>query len=120
MAATSTTGEQNVKTFLAAGTIAAFSRVKLSGGSVVVAGSNEGALGITGALAVVSGEYVNVNLFWATKQVLAGETVALGAACYALASGKVGDTDPGSGTIRYYALQAATADGQVIEVCKYD
>ena len=32
------------------------------------------------------------------------------------ASGKVTDTDPGAGTARYVALEAASADGDIIEV----
>jgi hypothetical protein len=41
--------------------------------------------------------------------------MAAGASIYAGADGKVQDTDPGTGTIRGTALEATTADGDIIE-----
>ena len=50
-----------------------------------------------------------------TFKVTANEAMAAGAPIYAGADGKVQDTDPGAGTIRGTALEATTADGDIIE-----
>ena len=91
--------------------------VKLDGATVVVAGSDEYAIG-TALSAGSAGDLVAVRLLntGGTFKMIAGEAFAAAADLYTGADGKVVDTDPGVGTVRYVALEAATADGDVVEV----
>jgi len=133
--------DSGIRTFTAGEALAVHRRVKLSAGEVVYADADEACIGFTeravassaGTVvyadadeacigfterAVANGAEVAVRLnnhpgtFLAT----AGEAVAVGGSLYALADGKVGDTDPGSGTIRYTCLSAGSGDGAIIEV----
>ncbi len=105
------------RTFNAAGTIVRHDRVKLSGADVVVAGSDEAAIGFAIDDAT-SGNSVGVKLHTRSRTftAMANEAFAVGASLYGGASGKVQDTDPGVGTIRYTALDAASASGSLVEV----
>ncbi len=104
------------KTFQATGSaIAAYLRVKVdSNGLISVAGATENAVGVTTEAVAASG-YGNVKLFNApgTYLVTAGAAIARGARLFPLAGGKVDDT--GTTAIPLLALEAATADGDVIE-----
>jgi len=106
------------KAFTAMGTVARYSTVKLNtskGDEVVACGSNEANIGFA-AEAVVSGEPVTVFLknSGGTFKAIAHEAITVGAALYNHASGRVGSTS--GGTQRYVALEAATAQGDIIEV----
>jgi hypothetical protein len=105
------------KTFTAAGSISQYDRVKLSTVSVVVAGSDEAAIGFAQNSAS-SGEDVVVALEsrGRTFKGVTNEAVAAGASLYGGANGKLTDTDPGGGTIRYKALEASSGTGAIIEV----
>ena len=92
--------ENGLKTFMAGEALEAYRRVKLSAGSgsqVEYADVNEPSIGIT-QVKVGSGEMVTVALRTTGRN-----------------DGKVQDTDPGAGTIRGVALEASTADGDIIE-----
>jgi hypothetical protein len=107
-----------LKAFIASEAITRFYAVKLasaSGTEIAVAGSNEANIGFADDT-VASGEYVTVKLKsqGQTFKAMAGGGFAAGAALYNMASGKVDDTS--GGTQRYVALEAATADGDIIEV----
>jgi len=105
------------KTFTAGEALVAYRSVKFVSGEVFYCGADEAGVGAT-LEGVASGDPVSVFLFnqGGTVKLAAGETVAQGASCYNLAGGKIGDTNPGTGTIRFVALDAATADGDIIEV----
>jgi len=110
---------KEVKTFIATEALAAFRRVKLtsaSGTAVEYADQTDssGYIGIT-LEAVALGDHVAVALkgVQSTFKCVASEVLALGATLYAADDGKVADSASGDsiGT----ALEAATADGDVIE-----
>lgn len=108
------------KTFIADVAVARHLIVKLKSGTgdtVEVTGSDEGGIGIT-QKDVDAGERVAVRLFNAggTFKVVASEAIAEGAALFSAADGKVTDTDPGTGTVRYTALKSTSADLSVFEI----
>lgn len=107
------------KAFTAGGSITKYQRVKLNttADQVVTAGSDEFALGFA-ERTVASGEAVGVRLVNAggTFKAIASEAFAWNATLYGAASGKVTDTNPGAGSARFIALEAATADGDIVEV----
>jgi len=111
--------ENGLKTFTAGEALEVYRRVKLSAGSgsqVEYADVNESSIGIT-QVKVESGEMVTVALRTTgrTFKVTANEAMAAGASFYGGNDGKVQDTDPGAGTIRGVALEASTANGDIIE-----
>lgn len=87
---------------------------------VVYADSDERPHGST-LYAADDGDAVAIRLNNVSGTVLleAGEAFAVAAALYTGADGKVVDTDPGTGTIRGVALEAATASGDVVECLMY-
>jgi len=99
----------------AAATLQQGLRVKLdSSGNIVAAGVDEFAIG-TIEKPAVNGDTVNVILPNAgIVEVVIDGAVAINAPLYGVAAGKVSDNDPGSATIRYRALEAGSADGQII------
>jgi len=108
----------SVKTFTATSAVEAYRRVKLttsSGTAVEYAGAGEEFIGITAA-AAAAGDMVAVILRSAaqTYKAVAAGAVAVGAAIYGAPNGKVDDAV--SGTAQGTALEAATADGDVIEI----
>lgn len=106
-----------LKTFTADAAITVHQRVKLTATGVDVAAEDEFAIGFAQANAAI-GETVAVRLInsQGTFKAIAGEALAILAPLYGADDGKVVDTDPGSGTIRFIALEAASADGAIIEV----
>lgn len=107
-----------VKTFTATEALEAYRRVKLTSGSgtaVEYADAGEEFIGITAAKAAL-GESVPVTLRSAARsyKAVAAEALAVGAVLYGANDGKVQDTS--SGTAQGTALEAATADGDVIEI----
>lgn len=108
--------ESGFKTFTAGSALEAFRRVKLDGSlNVVYAGAGEEFIGITQDK-VASGDPVTVALRSAarTYKAVAAAAVTAGAVIYGAANGKVDDA--ASGTAQGTALEAATADGDVIEI----
>jgi len=106
--------------FIAGEDLEAYRRVKLSAGSgntVVYADEDEAAIGITQEK-VNSGDNVTVMLdnIGGTRLCTVAEALSAGATLYGADDGKLQDTDPGSGTPRATALEAATAAGDIIEV----
>lgn len=104
-----------IRSFVATAALEPYIRVKLSSGQVVVAGLNEAAIGVTHAR-VAAGGLVPVSLFngYGTTFMTAAAAITSGAAVRGAASGKIDDT--GVGPVIGYALEAATAAGDVIEV----
>lgn len=107
-----------IKSFTATTALLAFRRVKLTAGSgsaVEYAGAGEAYIGITVADAAI-GTAVGVALKTSARtfKAVAAEALAVGASLYGAANGKVQDTVAGS--IQATALEAATADGDVIEI----
>lgn len=109
-------GQENmgIKTFVAGEDLEAFRRVKLSSGEVVYADAGEEFIGVT-ISKVSDGGYVGVAMRSAarTYKMVAAGAFALGAVLYGAADGKVDDAV--SGTAQGVALEAATADGDIVE-----
>lgn len=111
----------NTKSFVAGGTIAKHARVKMSAaGTVTVAGLAEKSIG-TAMNAATSGQDVAVRLRSAagTHLMIAGEAFAVGALLYSEANGKVQDTAEATAFVEATALEAAGADGDIVE-CLYN
>lgn len=114
--------ETPTKGFASGAALSAFRRVKLSSGVLQYAGAAEMGIGTideaTFADTNYSSGYTNaaVRLWTAqgTRKMVAAGAIAAGADVWAAASGKVNDV--ASGTYVGKALEAATADGDVIEV----
>ena len=106
------------KTFEADAAIAKYARVILeSDGKVVTAGLTEIGDGIAQQPAYASGDKIAVKLWnsGGTFKMIAIEASAVGAVLYTEASGKVQDTAAATSFKFAKALQAASADGDVIE-----
>lgn len=112
------------RTFIANGALGAHVRVKVTAASattppqVEIAGAGEQHVGVT-EFAAADGAEVSVRLRTqsGTVEVVASEALAVGASLYGAAAGKVADTS--SGTAIGIALQAATADGDQIEMVDF-
>lgn len=107
------TGE---KAFIATAALEAYRSVKFGSGIEVIACTdNDADIGYT-KHKVAAGDAVTVVLRNPTRLAVAEEAFAVAAPLYTVAGGYVADTDPGSGTIRFTALEAATAIGDRVEV----
>lgn len=114
--------EGSVKTFDAGEALALFRRVKLdtgSGTSVVYADAGEQHNGVVQD-AVANGGRAAVRLRTAegTNKVVAAGAFSAGATLYGAADGKVDDASSGSAI--GWALEAATADGDIVEMMPFN
>lgn len=102
------------KSFVAGEDLEAYRRVKLSSGNVVYADAGEEFIGVTSHKAV-STEQVTVNLRSASRtyKMVASGAITAGNTIYGANDGKVQAS--ASGVAQGVALEAATADGDVIE-----
>ena len=110
--------DSNTKAFTAAGTIKQYARVTLgSGGTITEAGLAVKEIG-TAMEPAVSGETISVKLRSGsgTHKMIAIEALAAGATLYTETDGKVQDTAASTSFQLGTALEAATADGDIIEV----
>lgn len=115
---TGTTNSTGFRSFTTGATaLAAYVRVKVSSGLLVVAGATDAAIGVTIHAAAI-GAPCTVKLFNApgTFACIAAAAITAGNAVYPAASGKV--TATGTTALNYIALEAATADGDVIELAR--
>lgn len=109
----------NYKTFTADAAIGIHERVKLdSDGKITQAGLTDKEIGTAMNAAFASGDLVNVKLRSAagTHKMIAIEALAAGATVYTETDGKVQDTAQATAFQIGTALEAATDDGDVIEV----
>ena len=112
--------ESPCRSFTAGGAIAQHLRVKLSAGKLAAAGVGDQSIGTMEEASFADGDYRPVRLRTAqgTKKMVAAGAVTAGAQVFAAAGGKIDDTpNPFPEGI---ALEAATADGDVIEVLPCD
>lgn len=109
----------NYRSFEADGAIPLYGRVKLdSDGKITVAGLADKDIGTATREAFAAGDIISVKLRSAagTHKMLASEALAAGATLYTETAGKVQDTAQATAFQVGTALEAATADGDVIEV----
>lgn len=106
-----------LKAFTSGATINRYERVKLVSGVLQVAGSDEYAIGLAEEN-VVSGDACTVKLISVagTFKAVASEAIPAETDVFGAADGKITDTDPGSGVVRFMTLEAASGDNSVIEV----
>lgn len=110
--------DSNTKAFTAAGTIKQYARVTLgSGGTITEAGLAVKDIG-TAMEPAVSGEVISVKLRTGagTHKMIAKEAIAAGAILYTEAAGLVQDTAETTSFQIGNALEAATAENDIIEV----
>ncbi|MDO8675540.1 MAG: hypothetical protein Q7K71_05425 [Candidatus Omnitrophota bacterium] len=102
------------KSFVAGTDLEAYRRVKLSSGNVVYADAGEEFIGVT-ARKALSGEFVAINLRSASRtyKMVANGAITAGNTIYGALGGKVSAS--ASGVAQGVALEAATADGDIIE-----
>ena len=110
--------ESGKKTLTAGEDLAARRRVKLSGSTIVYADAGENAIGVT-EYAIANGQDGAVRMLndAGTFEVTAAGVISAAAAIYGAADGKVSATP--SGPTIGNAIEAATADGDRIEVVLY-
>ncbi len=107
------------RTFVCDEAIPIYSRVKLdSDGRVTIAGLTDKDVGTATRQTFAAGEAVTVKLRTAggTHKMIANEACAIGAVLYTEADGKVQDTAQATAFQIGTALEAAGADGDIIEV----
>lgn len=110
--------DSGFRQFTADGAIPLYSRVKITTTGIDVAGLAEKSIGtLQTAAAIAAGDVVSVKLRSAagTHKVLVSEAMAQGAVAYSEASGKVQDTAQATAFIEGVILEAASADGDVVE-----
>lgn len=118
------TTNPGIPAFTANGVLVAHQRVKLTAASatippqVEVAGSGEQHIGIT-EFGVADEAIVSVKLRThpGTQEAIAAEVIAVGATLYGAADGEVKDTS--AGTAIGIAIEAATADQDIIEIVEF-
>ena len=116
---------EGILTFTADGALAAHRRVKIKSGTtttppqVAYAGAGEQHIGVT-QYAVADAALVAVKLrnFPGSETVTAADSFSKGATLYGAASGKVSDNSSGSSI--GIANEAATADGDVVEMLPFN
>lgn len=110
----------NTKTFTAGAALAKHTRVKFSSGKMVAAGDDEKEIGTVVDAVFADGDPVTVRLVTAngTTQMIAAGAIAQGATVHTAADGEINDTQATGAFIVGVALEAATADGDVIEILR--
>jgi hypothetical protein len=110
--------ETALRAFTAGAAIAKYLRVKLSSGKLAVAGATDVGLGTLEDASFADGDVRAVRLRSAqgTVKMVAAGAISAGADVWAAASGKVNDV--GGAVYEGVALDAAAADGDVIEVLR--
>jgi hypothetical protein len=111
--------DSNYRTFTAAGAIPQYARCTLgSGGTITVSGLAEIDVGTAQTEAFASGDVISVKLRSAagTHKMIAIEATDAGELLYTEAAGKVQVTAQATAYVLGNALEAATADGDIIEV----
>ena len=98
--------------------LARYTRVKLSSGVLAAAELEDVELGVLTRRALAN-DYASVRLRTAegTDCMIAAEAISAGATVYTADAGRVGNTATGAFQIGV-ALEAATADGDIIEVLR--
>lgn len=110
--------DAGTKTFVADAAIAQFARVIFEAdGKIVTAGLTQVGDGIAQTAALAAGDEISVKLWNSsgTFKMIAIEALAVAAPLYTEAAGKVQDTAASTSFLFAKALEAATADGDIIE-----
>ncbi len=104
-------------TFEAGGAISQYARVKITSGKLAVAGIYDADIGVAERQAFADGDVIPVRLLNSpTQKVIAAGAISQGAYVYTAANGKVSATKAAGSHFRGVALEAASADGDIIEI----
>lgn len=108
----------NTKTFRADSAIPQYSRVRRTSTGVALAGLDQKEIGTAITTAFAAGENVTVRLRTAagTHKMIAQEAIPVGATVYTEDAGRIQDTAVSTSFQVGTALEAANAEGDVIEV----
>lgn len=112
-----------VKTFEADAAVAQYARVNLDAdGKVTTSGLADHDIGVAMEPAFAAGDKIAVRLRNApgTTPMIAIEALAVGALVYSETAGKVQDTSQATSFAIGTAMEAATADDDVIEVLRHE
>ena len=104
--------------FTADAAIPQFARVVFEAdGKIVAAGLTDPGIGVAQTAALAAGDVINVKLWnsGGTFKMRASEALAVGAVLYTETDGEVQDTAQATAVPFAQALEAATADGDIIE-----
>ena len=110
--------DSGCRPFVADAAIAQFARVVFeSDGRIVTAGITDPGIGIAQRPAFAAGDVIDVKLWnsGGTFKMRASEALAVGAVLYTETDGEVQDTAAATSVPFAQALEAATADGDIIE-----
>ena len=110
--------DTKTKTFPADAAIGQYLRVHLSSGQVTLSGATDQDIGTTRNATFAAAEPVAVCLVsgQGTEKMVAAAAISENAKVYGAASGKISSTQATGAFLRGIALEAASADGDVIEV----
>lgn len=111
-----------VKAFTAGAAIGQYIRVVLTSGVLQIAGLTDREIGVTEEEAFASGEIIGVRLRTAqgTVKMTAIEAISTEAIVYTETDGKVQDTSQATSYPIGTALEAASGDGSIIEVLRFN
>lgn len=111
--------DSGCRAFTAGAAIGKNLRVKLTSGKLALAGITDREIGTTEQASFADGDVVMVRLRTApgTVKMTAAAAISAGALCYTAANGKT-SVSAATAYIVGHALEAATADGDVIEVVR--
>jgi hypothetical protein len=105
------------RTFTASAAISQYALVQLANtGKVSTNGLATRAIGIATRAAFADGDEITVRMFYPTFKAIAKEAIAIAATLYTEAGGKVQDTAETTSLPMFIALEAATAENDIIEV----
>jgi hypothetical protein len=106
------------KTFVAGAAIGQYLRVTLSTGKLALAGVSDEDLGVTVRASFAANQYQPVRLRTAsgTTPYTASKSINQGADVYTAANGKISDSQASGALLVGMALEAASNDGDIIEV----
>lgn len=107
------------KTFVAGvASRAQYTRVKIASGVLATAGATEAGVGVQDDVSQSTTQYVPVRLLNGGGSVgmIASKAIATEAPVYTAANGKITDSSAGGAVLLGTALEAAAADGDIIEV----
>jgi len=105
------------KTFEASAAVALHAAVQLANtGKVSTNGLATRTIGFATRAAFASGDKITVRMFYPTYKAIAKEAFAIAATLYTEADGKVQDTAESTSLPMFIALEAATAENDIVEV----
>lgn len=110
--------DDRYKTFSSGAARAEYTRVKSAAGVLATAGATEAGVGIQADATTAISQNALVRLLngGGTVPMIASKAIAIDTSVYTAASGKITDSSAGGAVLLGTSLEAAGADGDIIEV----